>query len=144
MKENRYFIHVLLTATVGIVCLTGIITRAFCPGMIFPQVNIPFLVLLSLIPLVMEYYLVSDIKRNWLISAFFVGVIFVVLPFCAGWNTGVAAWKLFASGIAVFGVTDGLYRSVGERMSLYSRRGFSPIANAFVLYLASQCLQGLL
>lgn len=144
MKKNMYLINILHAVTLGIACLVEIVVRTFWPSTLLPHISIPGMVLLSLIPMVIEYYLVSEIKRDWLISVLLAGATFAFLPVCAGLDVGASILKLFAVGAAVFGVTDILYRSIGEKMSSGSYVKIAPIANAFVLYLASQCLQGLL
>lgn len=139
-----YLINILHAVTVAIACLAGIVIRTIGPSTLLPHISIPGMVLMSLIPMVIEYYLVSEIKRDWLISVLLAGAAFALLPLCAGLEVGVSTWTLFAIGAAVFGVTDILYRSIGEKMSSGSYLKIAPIANAFILYLASQCLQGLL
>ena len=144
MKKNEYLTNVLLIVIFGIICLAEMFVRTFSPAAGFVKVNIPFLVLMSAASIMLEYYLIPGVKRNWLLTAVLAGATFAVLPFCSGWDIGLPVWKMFLAGAAVFGVTDILYRSIGQRMMLGTFRRVAPVANAFVLYLASQCLQGLI
>lgn len=130
--------------TVGAFYLIGIIIRVFYPTTVFPRIGMPLLVLLSLIPLVIEYYIAEENKRNWIITAILAGLTFTIFPLCAGWDTGITLWKLGAAGAIVFGLTDIIFRSIENRMSTYRCGKLASIANAVMLYLASQCLQGLL
>ena len=51
---------------------------------------------------------------------------------------------VFAAGCAVFAVTAFLYDSISRRMSSAPPGCLSPAVHGLGLYLASQCLQGLL
>ena len=55
MKNKTYILNTLLAAVVGIYLLAAVIIRTFCPQIILPKVNIPNLVLISLIALVIEH-----------------------------------------------------------------------------------------
>ena len=143
MKKNLYFMNILHTGIVVLFCLAGILIRTFSVNTVLPRITIPFLVMLSLIPMVLEYYLVGASERNSIISMVLGGLTVTLLPICAGLDLGMPLWVLAAAGTAVFGVTDLLYRSIGERISSGSYSRWAPVANAVMLYLASQCLQGL-
>lgn len=144
MKKNLYFINILHTGVVALFCVAGIFIRTFSVNTILPRITIPLLIMLTLIPMVLEYYLVSDSERSPIVSMVLGGLAFTILPVCCGLTMGLPIWKLMVAGTAVFGVTDLLYRSIGERISSGSYSRFAPAANAVMLYLASQCLQGLL
>lgn len=144
MKKSPYFLNMLLILTVGTVCMAGLLIQAFAPAVILPRVTIPLLVLLSLIPLVIEYYLGINGTAPWVSRILLAGAAFALLPWCAGLQVGVPLWKMFLAGASVFGVTAMLYKSIGRRMASGPKAVFSPVIQAFCLYLASQCLQGLL
>lgn len=144
MKKNLYFINILHTGVVALFCLAGIFIRTFSVNTVLPRITITFMVMITLIPMVLEYYMVSERDRDPFISMVFGGLAFTILPACSSLTTGIPLWKLMVAGTVVFGVTDLLYRSIGERISSGSYSRLAPAANAVMLYLASQCLQGLL
>ena len=128
----------------GILCLIHVLVKAFSPGTILSPIGIPFFVAVSVTALVLECYLVGSVHREWLVSVIFAGATFTFLPVFAGWSIDLPLWKLFIAGMFVFGVTDVLYRSIGKRMSSGPSSKLAPFANGLILYLASQCFQGLL
>lgn len=144
MRKNLYFINILHILVVASSCLGGILIKSFLPDMVLVRVSIPLLVLLSLIPMVVETYMVSGIKRNGLLNVLIAGITFTVLPLCVGGNSDVSYATLFVAGTAVFGITDILYRSMAERMASGLEGKFVPVINGIMLFLASQCFQGLL
>lgn len=144
MRKNLYFVNILLIIEVGIFYLFHMFCRIFAPSMIFPKMSLPFLTILSVLPMVVQSYIEPKIKRNPVISMLIAGMTFVVLPMCAGIDTGFSIWKLFVAGTAVYGVTYIVYESMVQRMYSGSYTKFTPIVNGFLLFLASQCLQGLL
>ena len=144
MRKNPYFINVLHGAFVGIICLIRLLLEAFSPAVVLPRIDIPFLVILSVIPMTLEYYLVSERNREPFLSIILAGETVALLPYCGGWSINMPIWKLFFAGAAVFGITDLFYAGIGERMSSCPNSKISPAVNAFILFLASQCFQGLL
>lgn len=144
MKNHRYLVNILHILVVSVLLLMGIVVRTFSPATVFPKISIPMLVLLSLVPMVIEQRVGGGRQRKWSVSTVVGGVTFTVLPWCAGWNPGMPVWKLWIAATVVFGVTDRIYGSIVHKLSSGSRGRFAPEANALMLYLASQCLQGLI
>lgn len=144
MKKNSYFINIILIGWMGILCLIHVLIRTFSPGTVLSPLSVPFFVAVSTATLVTEYYLKNEGERQWIISAPLAGLTFTVLPMAVGWDMSLPIWKLFVAGTLVFLVTGLLYRSIGKRMSSGPSGKFSPLANGFILYLASQCFAGLL
>lgn len=144
MKKNPYFINIILIGWMGILCLIYVLVKTFSPGTVLSPLSIPFLVAVSIAALMTEYYLKKEGERPRFISAIFAGLTFTVLPMAMGWHISSPVWKLFIIGTIVFFVTDTLYCSIGKRISSGRASIVSPFANGFILYLASQCFQGLL
>lgn len=144
MKKNLYFVNLLLVAEVGLLCLFYILMNTFMPAAVLPRIDIPFLVLLSVIPMMIKYCTAPEAKGNLWISMIMAGLTFAILPMCANMNMTIPMWKLFVAGTAVFGITAVVYGSIGRRIASGSYGRFAPIVNGLMLYLASQCLQGLL
>lgn len=143
MRKNLYFINSLLAIEVGIFYLFQMLGKFFAPAMIFPKVNLPFLTLFSVMPMVVQSYIEPEIKRNSIISIVMAGVTFTILPMCAGIDLGVSAWKLLVGATLVYGATYGVYASMSQRMDSGAHTKFTPIVHGFLLFLASQCLQGI-
>lgn len=144
MKKNQYLVNLLHILIVGMVCLAAVIVRAVCPGTVFAHISIPMLVLLTLIPMVLKFRFGENEKKNWMISTLIGGITFTVLPLCAGWELGMPVWELLIAGTAVFGITDILFSSLELILTSGPCGRFAPETNALILYLASQCLQGLI
>lgn len=142
-KERLYLKNTLLAAELGIVCLVVILFRTFRPGTVLLHLDIPQLVLLSVIPMMVGRSYKTAKKEQFLYSVILAGVTFAALPFCAGWNTGMETWKLLAEGALVFGVVDVLYTSMAKRVLSGPKAPLALVVNGLMLYLASQCLQGI-
>ena len=72
------------------------------------------------------------------------GAAFALLPWCAGLSAGVPLWTLGLAGAAVFGLSALLYTAALERIATGPKAPLAPAGTAFMLYLAGQCLSGLL
>lgn len=144
MRKNLYFANIILIAEVGLYCLIFMVMSAIAPATVLPRMTIPFLVLLSVIPMVVKYYAAPKANGNWLITVLIAGVTFTLLPWCTHMMIDMPVWKLFVASTVVFAVTDVIYTSIGKRISSGTYSRFAPLTNGLMLYLASQCLQGLL
>ena len=144
MKNNLYFVNLILILEVGLYCLISVIAGSFAPTMMIPQMTLPFLVLLSVIPMIIKFYMAPNTRGNEWITILLGGITLTVLPLCAGLITDISVLKMFVAGVVTFGITWFIYDSIGKRISSGPYGRFAPIANGLMLYLASQCLQGLL
>lgn len=142
MRKNAYFINILLMFEVGLFYLGQILVQMWMPSMIFPKMSLPFLVLLSVIPMVISSYMERACEEMASVSFFMAGITFVIAPWCAGMDTGYSPLSLFVAGAAVFGITKRIYTSMQERMSSGMTTKFAPVVHGFLLFLASQCFFG--
>lgn len=142
MKEKFYLKNTLLAAELAVVCLAVILMRTFSQGTLLVRYDVPFMVLMSVIPMIINCYLKNEAEENRIVSALLAGLFFTVLPYCAGWDTGMAIWKVFAEGTIVFGVTDMFCSSIGRRVSS-GPKAPALAANGVLLYLAVQCFQSI-
>ena len=142
MKKHPYMTNVVLGIFVGAACLMGILTRSFFPANILPRVDVPVIVLFSALSCAVTYYMNGNEGRDKIGSALLAGLTFTLLPFCAGLAAGVPLWKLFVAGTILFFVTDLCYEAIGKRMETGAFGKLAPLANGFMLFLASQCFQG--
>lgn len=142
MKKHPYMKNVILGIFVGIASLIGILTRCFFPAVILPKVDVPVIVLFSALSCAVTYYMNAEEGRDKIGSALLAGLTFALLPFCAGLVAGIPVWKLFIAGTILFFVTDLCYEAIGKRMDTGAFGKLAPFANGLMLFLASQCFQG--
>lgn len=135
--------NTLLAGVVGVFCLASMLLRAFAPAVILPVLDLPMLVLLSLIALTMERYLEPNQSRPWGWTVLLSGAVFAFLPWCAGLTEGETIWKLFLAGAAVYGGGTFLYGSMFRRLAATPASRLAPAMSAFALFLACQALAGL-
>ena len=144
MKNKTYILNTLLAAVLGIYLVAAIIVRTFCPAIILPKVNIPNLVLISLVALVLEHYLVPDAKRCYICIPVFSAITFGLLPFAACFVGGMEAVKLALVGGLVFTATTWLFTTIQDRLSSGPAAKASAFFSAVSLYMAAQCFIGMI
>lgn len=143
MKKNIYFLNTALAIVLGIALLVCVLLRTFVPGLILPRLDIPNMVLLSLVALLADHYLAKDAKRCYICIPLLSGLSFGLLPFAAGFLTGWAALWTGLIGAAVFTALTFLFSSAQERLSTGPKARLAPVLTAFGLYLACQCFAGI-
>ena len=144
MKNKTYTLNTLLAVIVGIALLVCMLVRTFAPRMILPQLDIPNMVLLSLLALVADHYLAPGAKRCYLCTAVFAVLTFGLLPFAACFVGAVEAVMLGATGGVVFTLMTMLYTTIQDRLSSGPAAKAAPVISALGLYLAFQCFAGIL
>ena len=143
MKKS-YVLNTILAAVVLIALLAIMLVHTFLPNIVIPKVSIPNLVLLSLIALVLDHYIAKGAQRCYICIPLFAVITFGLLPFCAGYIACADIWKLAIGGGAVFTIVTFLFTSVQDRLSSGPAKKAAPIISAPGLYLAAQCLTGIL
>ena len=144
MKNKTYMLNTLLVAVFGLYLLAAILVRTFAPQIILPKANIPNLVLVSLVALVLDHYLIPDAKRYYICIPVFSAITFGLLPYCAAFVTPMEALKLAVVGAVVFTITTWLFTTIQERLSSGPAAKAAPVLSALGLYLASQCMMGMI
>ena len=144
MNGIMYRLNTLLTTIVGLFLLACVVLRAFCPTLILPQLDIPCMVLLSLIALVADHYLSAGAKRCYICIPVFSAITFGLLPFAACFVSGAKAAELALMGAAVFTLMTWLFSSIQDRLSTGPAAKAAPVMSAFGLYLAVQGLMGMI
>lgn len=144
MKNKTYILNTLLAAVLGIVLLIAVLVRTFAPAVIIPALNIPNMVLISLLALLLDHYLAPGAKRCYVCVALLAAAAFGLLPFAACFVAGLEAAKLALIGGIVFAVTTWLFTSIQERLSSGPAAKAAPVLSALGLYLAAQSLTGIL
>lgn len=142
MKNKTYFLNTMLAAVLGLILLVCVLVRTFAPAVIIPSLNIPNLVLISLLALLIDHYAAADAKRCYICIPVFSAVTFGLLPFAACFVGALEALKLAVAGGIVFTVTTWLFTSIQDRLSSGPAAKAAPVLSALGLYLAAQCFAG--
>ena len=143
MKQNHYFLNTILAVVLGIACVIAVLVRTFTPAALIPHLDIPNVVALSLVALLIDHYAAKDAKRCYICIPVFSAITFGLLPFCAGFASGLEALKLAVLGGVVFTATTWLFTSVQDRLSSGPAAKLAPFLSAAGLYLAAQCFVGI-
>ena len=141
--NKTYVLNTLHAAVMGVFLLACVIVRAFVPAVILPELDVPMLVLLSLVALVLDHYLSGDAKRCYICIPLFSAVSFGLLPYAAYMATAGEALKLAVLGGVVFTVTTALFTSIQDRLSSGPAAKASAFFSAVSLYMAAQCFAGM-
>jgi hypothetical protein len=143
MKQNHYFLNTILAVVLGIACVIAVLVRVFTPAALIPHLDVPNVVALSLAALLIDHYVAKDAKRCYICIPVFSAITFGLLPFCAGFASGLEALKLAILGGVVFTATTWLFTSVQDRLSSGPAAKLAPFLSAAGLYLAAQCFVGI-
>ena len=143
MKNKTYTLNTLLAVLLGAALLVCIFVRTFAPRMILPQLDVPNMVLISLITLVADHYLAPGAKRCYICIPAFSVLTVGLLPFAACVAGAVDAVKLALCGGIIFTAMTWLYSSVQDRLASGPAAKAAPVVSALGLYLAVQCFAGM-
>ena len=144
MKNNKYLLNTLLAAVVLLAAGTMMVLRLIQPAVILPKVNIPNLVLLSLLALLGDHYLAPKADRCYICIPVLAAVTFGLLPFAAGIIGAGEILKVALVGAVVFTATTFLFTSMADRLSSGPKAHAAAFLSAFGLYLAAQCFAGMI
>ncbi|MEE0111150.1 MAG: hypothetical protein UEP57_09725 [Oscillospiraceae bacterium] len=144
MKNKTYTLNTLLAVILGAVLLIAVFVRTFAPAIILPELDLPNMVLISLLALLLDHYLAPGAKRCYICIPVFSAITFGLLPFAACFVGALDALKLALIGCAVFTAATWLFTSMEDRLSTGPAAKAAPIVSALGLYLAAQCLMGIL
>lgn len=143
MKQNKYFLNTAFAAVMLIACGAAVLVRTFQPAAVIPGLDIPNMVILSLVALLVDHYAAKGAARCYICIPLLSAVAFGLLPFCAGFATGMEALKLAIMGGVVFTATTWLYSAMMDRLSSGPAAKAAPFLSALGLYLAAQCFAGI-
>lgn len=144
MNKNHYFLNTALALVLGLACAAAVLVRTFSPASLIPHLDIPNMAALSLVALLMDHYVAKEAKRCYICIPVFAAISFGLLPFCAGFASGLEMLKLAILGGVVFTATTWIYTSLQDRLSSGPMAKLAPILSALGLYLAFQCFAGIL
>lgn len=144
MNDKKYFLNTALTAVVFVAMAAVVVIRSITPGVVLPRMNIPNMVLLSLIALVIDHYAAKKAQRCYICVALFSAVTFGLLPFAAGFAPVLNCVMYGLIGGLVFTVTTLLYTTIQDRISSGPMAKAAPVFSAIGLFLASQCFANMI
>ena len=142
MEKKNFVLNVLLAVVLGAGLLVGMIWSAVVPNVVLTDLELPSIAALMLIALVIEYLWKGTQKRAWIAQIVLAAVTFAVIPFAAGYAG--AGIKLILCGTAMFAALTFIFDSVAERLDVTTDCKCTMIPTAFVMYLACQCLMGMI
>lgn len=144
MKNNRYFLSTVLIAVLFVTLIAGMIIRVAAPAAVLPTLNIPNMVLLSVIALYLEYLIAPGNPRCYVCIPVFSILSFGVLPLFAGFACQHTFWKMGLVGGVVFTVTAFLFTSVTQRLKTGPKARGALLVTSIGIWLASQCFAGII
>ena len=92
MNKKTYLLPLLLICVVTAACLVALVIDSFFPGRVLPRLDIPAMVALSLVALLLHYYLGNTGICYVSAAIFGVGAL-ALLPLLAGLATPALWWK---------------------------------------------------
>ena len=143
MKEKTYILNTFLAALLGVLLAVFRLISTFAPNVIIPALDIPNMVLISLVALLLDHYLAPGAKRCYICIPAFSAVSFGLLPYCAAFATAGEAVKLGILGGLVFTAVTWLFSAMEDRLSTGPVARLAPVMSALGLYLASQVFMGM-
>ena len=144
MKNNQYFLNTLLAAVVFVACAIALLVRVWLPAAIIPELNIPNMVVLSVIVLLAEHFLTGGNPRCYICIPVLSAITFGILPLMAGFACQHDFWKYGLVGGVVFTVTTFLFTSAQDRLLTGPKAKAAIVITALGIILASQCFAGII
>lgn len=144
MKNNKYLLNTILAAVVFAVLAVMLVVRVCLPAAVLPPINIPNMVLLSVIALLLEHFLTRGNPRCYICIPVFGAITFGILPLMAGFACQHTFWKFGLVGGVVFTVTTFLFTSAQDRLLTGPKARAAMVITALGIYLASQCFAGII
>ncbi len=144
MDKKRDLLGVLLALIFGFVMLMAMLIRGFLPSVILPKLDILALLLISLITLVLDFYLAKRSKRVYWLIPIYAFLIFGIFPWVACFLPLLTALKTSIIGAGVFTMSTFLFDSIINRLSNRPFAKLTPLITAFGLFLSAQCFMGII
>lgn len=144
MKDKNGISLMALPITLGIALLICAVIRTMVPMAILPKLDIPNMVLLSLMALLIQHYLGKNSDVPVIAALLLSGLTFSLLPVAMGFVLPAQMGKLAIVGGVVYTATAWIYGELLEWLSSGSGCKAGPVLGALGLYLASQCLSGMI
>ena len=144
MKKNQYFLNTLLAAVVFAVLAVMLVIRVVLPAAVLPTINIPNMVLISVVVLLLEHFLAPYNPRCYICIPVFSAITFGLLPLMAGFACQHDFWKYGLVGGVVFTVTTFLFTSLTDRLLTGPKAKAAILITGIGIILAAQCFAGII
>ena len=136
--------HILLSAVLLIALAICLLVRVWQPAAIIPQLNIPNMVLLSVMALLLEHFLAPMNPRCYICIPVFSAITFGILPLMAGFACQHDFWKYGLVGCVVFTATTFLFTSMTDRLLTGPKAKAALVVCSLGIWLAAQCFTGII
>ena len=144
MKNNKFLLPMMLIAVLFAALLGGMLMQIFIPAVILPPLNIPNMVLLSVVALLAEHLFTKGSQRNYVWVALFGVAAFALLPLMAGFACVHTFWKYGVVGGITFTITTFLFSSAAQRLRTGPKAPAALVLTGLGIYLAAQCFAGII
>ena len=144
MKNNKYFLNTVLAIVVFAVCAIALLVHVWFPAAVIPPLNIPNMVLLSVIALLVEHFLAPFNPRCYICIPVFSAITFGILPLMAGFACQHDFWKFGLVGGVVFTVTTFAFTSMTHRLLTGPKAKGALAVCSLGIWLAAQCFAGII
>ena len=144
MKNNRYFLNTVLVVVLFVAGVIGMIVKVMLPDAVFPPLNIPNMVLLSVIALYLEHLIAPNNPRCYICIPIFGVLSFGILPLFAGFACQHTFWKIGLVGGIVFTLITYLFTSVTDRLQTGPKARGALLFTCLGIFLAAQCFAGII
>ena len=144
MKNNKYLLSTILAAVVFVALAVMLVVRVCLPAAVLPPINIPNMVLISILALLLEHFLAPYNPRCYICIPVFSAITFGVLPLMAGFACQHDFWKYGLVGGVVFTVTTFLFTSLTDRLLTGPKAKAALVVCSLGIYLAAQCFAGII
>ncbi len=147
MKTNKKFdwIGLFLAGVTGASLLAAMLLATLLPRIILPRPDLGTLTALSLVALLLDHYLIRDrARRDYRLVPVYGVLIFGLFPLAACYVAPTEALLLALIGGVSFTVTTFLFDALTDRLADTPASKAAPVIGAFGLFLAAQCLAGIL
>lgn len=144
MKNKLFLLPVLLVAVLFVALLAGMLVQIVQPAAILPPLNIPNMVLLSVVALLLDYFLTKSSSRCYVCVVLFGFAAFAALPLMAGFACVHDFWKYGLVGGVTFTLTTFLFSSAVQRLKTGPKAPAAVALTGLGIYLAAQCFAGIL
>ena len=144
MKKNPYLLNTVLAIVVFAACAIALLVRVWFPAAVIPALNIPNMVLLSVIALLVEHFLAPMNPRCYICIPVFSAITFGILPLMAGFACQHTFWKYGLVGGVVFTATTFLFTSMTDRLLTGPKAKGALVVCSLGIWLAAQCFAGII
>ncbi len=142
--KKRDLLGIFLAGITGSALLTAMLLRTFLPRIILPKLDIVSIITLCLAALLLDFYIAKGSRRDFRLIPIYGALIFGLFPYAAAMTAPIDSLILGVIGAISFTVLTFLFDSITDRLSSGPTAKLAPAVSAFGLFLASQCLMGIL